>query len=89
MDKKKIFKIYESFFVFILYQIRRDIFGSALEGMGQEEKRGMIEHLARRIAPGALLVVRSTHGERTGSYTVVELDDLKGFDVLSDQLRDR
>jgi len=35
MDEKKVFKIYESFFVFILYHMRRDIFDSALEGMGQ------------------------------------------------------
>lgn len=51
--------------------------------MGQEEKRGVIEHLARHMASGALLVVRSAHGARAFLYPVVDSDDLKGFDVLS------
>ncbi|KAJ6791589.1 nicotianamine synthase 3-like [Iris pallida] len=59
------------------------VFLAALVGMGREEKREVIDHLARHMAPGALLVVRSAHGARAFLYPVVDLEDLKGFEVLS------
>lgn len=59
------------------------VFLAALVGMGREEKREVIDHLARHMAPGALLVVRSAHGARAFLYPVVDLEDLKGSEVLS------
>lgn len=59
------------------------VFLAALVGIGEEEKKDIVEHLARHMAPGALLVVRSAHGARAFLYPVVDSEDLKGFDVLS------
>ncbi|KAG1338797.1 nicotianamine synthase 3 [Cocos nucifera] len=59
------------------------VFLAALVGVDREEKLRAIEHLARHMAPGAHLVVRSAHGARAFLYPVVEPGDLKGFDVLS------
>lgn len=59
------------------------VFLAALVGMEREEKRKVIEHLARHMKPGAMLVVRSAHGARTFLYPAVEAEDLNGFEVLS------
>ncbi|KAI0528956.1 hypothetical protein KFK09_001500 [Dendrobium nobile] len=59
------------------------VFLAALVGLDKEQKVGVIEHLSRHMAPGAMLVVRSAHGARMFLYPVVEPADLKGFEVLS------
>ncbi|PKA54666.1 Nicotianamine synthase [Apostasia shenzhenica] len=59
------------------------IFLAALVGVDREQKAAVVEHLARSMAPGAMLVVRSAHGARMFLYPVVEPADLKGFEVLS------
>ncbi|XP_072960861.1 nicotianamine synthase 9-like [Typha angustifolia] len=59
------------------------VFLAALVGVGREEKRRIIEHLACYMAPGAKLVVRSAHGARVFLYPVVEAEDLRGFEVMS------
>ncbi|PKU60979.1 probable nicotianamine synthase 4 [Dendrobium catenatum] len=59
------------------------VFLAALVGLEKEQKVGVIEHLSRHMAPGAMLVVRSAHGARMFLYPVVEPADLKGFEVLS------
>nr|KYP36703.1 Nicotianamine synthase [Cajanus cajan] len=44
----------------------------------------VINHLAKFMAPGAFLVLRSAHGARAFLYPVVDpCSDLKGFEVLS------
>jgi len=62
------------------YQV---VFLAALVGMDKEEKIKVIEHLAKYMAPGATLMVRSAHGARAFLYPVVDPGDLKGFEVLS------
>lgn len=59
------------------------VFLAALVGMDKEEKIKIIHHLAKNMAPGSTLMVRSAHGARAFLYPVVDSDDLCGFDVLS------
>lgn len=59
------------------------VFLAALVGMDREEKIEVIHHLAKNMAPGSTLMVRSAHGARAFLYPVVESDDLCGFDMLS------
>ncbi|KAI3508415.1 hypothetical protein L1887_23422 [Cichorium endivia] len=59
------------------------IFLAALVGMDIDEKVKVIDHLAKYMAPGALLMLRSAHGARVFLYPVVDAQLLQGFDVLS------
>ncbi|KAG8369702.1 hypothetical protein BUALT_Bualt14G0041400 [Buddleja alternifolia] len=59
------------------------VFLAALVGMGIEEKMDVVEHLAKHMAPGAILMLRSAHGARAFLYPVVEPRHLRGFEVLS------
>ncbi|KAI3448495.1 hypothetical protein Pfo_005160 [Paulownia fortunei] len=59
------------------------VFLAALVGMETDEKMRVIEHLAKHMAPGAILMLRSAHGARAFLYPVVEPLDLRGFEVLS------
>ncbi|WOL15989.1 nicotianamine synthase 3-like [Canna indica] len=59
------------------------VFLAALVGVGREEKVRAVEHLARHMAPGAILVARSAHGARAFLYPVVKAADMKGFEVLT------
>ncbi|KAG5525442.1 hypothetical protein RHGRI_031934 [Rhododendron griersonianum] len=59
------------------------VFLAALVGMDKEEKVEVIAHLAKHMAPGAILMLRSAHGARAFLYPVVEPCDLMGFEVLS------
>ncbi|XP_057492911.1 nicotianamine synthase-like [Actinidia eriantha] len=59
------------------------VFLAALVGMAKEEKKQVIEHLAKYMAPGAILMLRSAHGARAFLYPVVDPCDLRGFEVLS------
>ncbi|CAL1407678.1 unnamed protein product [Linum trigynum] len=60
------------------------VFLAALVGMDKEMKLGVIRHLAKHMAPGAILMLRSAHGARAFLYPVVEPShDLQGFEVLS------
>ncbi|CAH1450746.1 unnamed protein product [Lactuca virosa] len=59
------------------------IFLAALLGMDIDEKVKVIDHLAKYMAPGALLMLRSAHGARVFLYPVVEAQQLQGFEVLS------
>ncbi|XP_076950825.1 nicotianamine synthase-like [Bidens hawaiensis] len=59
------------------------VFLAALVGMDINDKVKVIEHLAKYMAPGAILMLRSAHGARAFLYPVVEPDHLQGFEVLS------
>ncbi|XP_016436774.1 nicotianamine synthase-like [Nicotiana tabacum] len=59
------------------------VFLAALVGVDKEEKIKVINHLAKYMAPGATLMLRSAHGARAFLYPVVNSRDLKGFEVLS------
>ncbi|XP_021282899.1 nicotianamine synthase [Herrania umbratica] len=59
------------------------VFLAALVGMDKDEKVRVIDHLAKYMAPGALLMLRSAHGARAFLYPVVDPCDLPGFEVLS------
>ncbi|RAL52682.1 hypothetical protein DM860_007450 [Cuscuta australis] len=58
------------------------VFLAALVGMDKEEKGRVVDHLAKHMALGALLMVRSAHGARAFLYPVVDPRDLRGFEVL-------
>uniref|UniRef100_A0A5B7AR92 Nicotianamine synthase n=1 Tax=Davidia involucrata TaxID=16924 RepID=A0A5B7AR92_DAVIN len=59
------------------------VFLAALVGMDKVEKVGVIDHLAKYMAPGAILMLRSAHGARAFLYPVVDPScDLQGFEVL-------
>ncbi|KAL5996396.1 Nicotianamine synthase 3 [Asimina triloba] len=60
------------------------VFLAALVGMDAEEKSRVVGHLAKYMAPGALLMLRSAHGARAFLYPVVEPAHLQGFEVLSE-----
>ncbi|GAB2277411.1 nicotianamine [Dionaea muscipula] len=55
------------------------VFLAALVGMDKEEKVRVIDHLAKYMAPGSLLMLRSAHGARAFLYPVVDPSDLQGF----------
>lgn len=60
------------------------IFLAALVGMDMNEKIKVVQHLAKYMAPGSILMLRSAHGARAFLYPVVDPDqDLIGFEVLS------
>ncbi|KAL2345615.1 hypothetical protein Fmac_006900 [Flemingia macrophylla] len=59
------------------------VYLAALVGMDKEGKNRIIDHLAKNMAPGALLMLRSAHGARAFLYPVVDPCDLRGFEVLS------
>ncbi|GKV01371.1 hypothetical protein SLEP1_g13928 [Rubroshorea leprosula] len=59
------------------------VFLAALVGMDKEEKIRVIDHLAKHMAPGTTLMVRSAHGARAFLYPIVDPCDLTGFEVLS------
>lgn len=59
------------------------VFLAALVGMDISDKVKVIQHLAKYMAPGAMLMLRSAHGARAFLYPVVEPEDLQGFEVLS------
>jgi len=60
------------------------VFLAALVGIDHEEKAKVIKHLAKFMAPGAILLLRSADGARAFLYPVVDpSSDLKGFEVLS------
>ncbi|KAJ0561280.1 putative nicotianamine synthase [Helianthus annuus] len=59
------------------------IFLAALVGIDVDEKVKVIQHLAKYMAPGAILMLRSAHGARAILYHVVDPQVLKGLDVLS------
>nr|GEU44631.1 nicotianamine synthase-like [Tanacetum cinerariifolium] len=59
------------------------VFLAALVVMDISDKVEVIQHLAKYMAPGAILMLRSAHGARAFLYPVVEPEDLQGFKVLS------
>nr|XP_043624865.1 nicotianamine synthase-like [Erigeron canadensis] len=59
------------------------IFLAALVGMDIDEKVKVVQHLAKYMAPGSILMLRSAHGARAFLYPVVDPQDLQGFEVLS------
>ncbi|KAI3933802.1 hypothetical protein MKW92_038044 [Papaver armeniacum] len=59
------------------------VFLAALVGLNKADKRKVIDHLAKHMAPGALLMLRSAHGARGFLYPIVEPSDLPGFEVLA------
>lgn len=56
---------------------------AALVGSTTAEKAAVLQHMARSMAPGALLLIRSARGLRTLLYPEVSRDSLGGFDVLT------
>ncbi|KAI4304254.1 hypothetical protein MLD38_039795 [Melastoma candidum] len=59
------------------------VFLAALVGLDKEEKVRVVEHLARYMNDGAVLMARSAHGARAFLYPVLEPSQLQGFKVLS------
>lgn len=59
------------------------VFLAALVGMDKSDKVKVVEHLAKYMAPGAVLMLRSAHDARAFLYPVIDPCDLRGFEVLS------
>nr|GEY31436.1 nicotianamine synthase, S-adenosyl-L-methionine-dependent methyltransferase [Tanacetum cinerariifolium] len=59
------------------------IFLAALVGMNIHDKNKVIQHLAKYMASGAILMLRSAHGAHAFLYPVVDPNVLHGFNVLS------
>ncbi|CAH9145037.1 unnamed protein product [Cuscuta epithymum] len=59
------------------------VFLAALVGMDKVTKGRVVDHLAKYMAPGALLMIRSAHGARGFLYPIVDPRDLRGFEVLT------
>ena len=59
------------------------VFFAALVGMDKEDKVKFVDHLAKYMAPGALLMLRSAHGAHAFLYPLLDPCDLHGFEVLS------
>lgn len=55
------------------------VFLAALVGSDHQEKRLLLAHLAARMRPGAVLLVRTAHQLRTLLYPETRLEDLSGF----------
>ena len=51
-------------------------------GLDRQEKIRVIQHLAKNMAPGSTLMIRSAHGARAFLYPIVDPDDVCGFEVL-------
>ncbi|KAI3839689.1 hypothetical protein MKW98_009994 [Papaver atlanticum] len=60
-----------------------DIMDVTNVGLNKADKRKVIDHLAKHMAPGSLLMLRSAHGARGFLYPIVEPSDLPGFEVLA------
>ncbi|RZC52619.1 hypothetical protein C5167_021056 [Papaver somniferum] len=58
------------------------VFLGALVGINKNDKVKVINHLAKYMAPNSILMLRSAHGARGFIYPIVDLTDLKGFEVL-------
>jgi len=56
---------------------------AALVGVDPDEKRACLAHLARTMAPGALVLARSAHALRTLLYPGVELPADVALDLLA------
>ncbi|XP_065872422.1 nicotianamine synthase-like [Euphorbia lathyris] len=59
------------------------IFLAALVGMSIEEKLKIIEHIKKYMKEGGVLLVRSADGARAFLYSVIDENDLAGFQLLS------
>ncbi|XP_022013708.1 probable nicotianamine synthase 4 [Helianthus annuus] len=59
------------------------IFLVALVGMDVDEKVKVIQRLAKFMAPGAIVMLRSAHGTRAFLYPVVDPYVLQGLDILT------
>ncbi|XP_078438599.1 nicotianamine synthase 1 [Wolffia australiana] len=59
------------------------VFLAALVGMTAEAKNRVLNHLAKYMAPGAALMLRSAHGARAFLYPIVDLSNLRCFELLS------
>lgn len=56
---------------------------AAMAGLPADEKSHILHHLSASMAPGAILLARSTRGVRTLLYPPVAAKDLCGFDVVN------
>jgi nicotianamine synthase len=59
------------------------VYLAALAGLDPDEKRGLLDHLGRRLRPGALVLARSAHSLRGLLYPVLDPDDLPGLRTLA------
>ncbi|MCD2197575.1 methyltransferase domain-containing protein [Actinomycetospora endophytica] len=59
------------------------VYLAALAGLDPESKRGLLDHLARTLRPGTLVLARSAHSLRGLLYPVLDPDDLPGLRTLA------
>ncbi|WP_018333796.1 nicotianamine synthase family protein [Actinomycetospora chiangmaiensis] len=59
------------------------VYLAALAGLDPDAKLALLEHLARCLTPGTLVLARSAHSLRGLLYPVLDPHDLPGMDTLS------
>ena len=59
------------------------VYLAALAGLDPEAKHALLDHLARAMRPGALVLARSAHSLRGLLYPVLDVDDLPGLRTLA------
>lgn len=59
------------------------VYLAALAGLDVDAKQQLLEHLARRLAPGTLVLARSAHSLRGLLYPVLDPWDLPGLHTLA------
>jgi nicotianamine synthase len=59
------------------------VYLAALAGLDPAAKRELLDHLARSLRPGALVLARSAHSLRGLLYPVLDPDDLPGLRTLA------
>ncbi|KAI4349897.1 hypothetical protein L6164_010440 [Bauhinia variegata] len=83
LSKRMVFHTNDIFDVTSALKDYEVVYLAALVGMNKEEKSRVIDHLAKHMAPGAFLMLRSAHGARAFLYPVVDPCDLRGFEIMS------
>lgn len=59
------------------------VYLAALAGLDPDAKAGLLDHLARTLRPGTLVLARSAHSLRGLLYPVLDPDDLPGLRTLA------
>ena len=60
------------------------VFLAALVGKTSKEKVALTRHIAERMKPGALLILRSANRLKKLLYPPIEMSDLAGLQILTE-----
>ena len=60
-----------------------EVFLAAFVGIDKERRFKNVHHLAKCVASGALLMLRSAHSSHAFLYSVIDPCDFRGFELLA------